>query len=362
MGPDGPIEAVVLHVIAPTFDDVTVAGAGVTLVELTQRFLETLPDTRIYLNPQTAATFPQWKHATVVVPAGSMAGSLRKSAVMLKLQLLGFSGYPRRGICWFPFGPMMPFTFRGCGVSTVHDTLDLDLPALLSPTERIFRKIIMPRTVHRTSVVTDSKFSRDRLRHHYGIEPRVIPLAVRSMPTASCAKVPASPYVFFPANCYPHKNHAFLIRLWKRCAELRAFSLVFTLGSGSEWLEPAISSARKSGAKIIVTGRVSREELAGLYENAICTVLPTLYEGFGLPMQEALLCNCPVLANDACPALFETVTSDYPYFLPLKPEHWANAILALANSPRRELCHYVKKRTWDECARDYLDVFRSVEV
>ena len=353
--------ATVLHIIAPTFDPATVAGAGVSLVELTSRFLKKLPDARIYLNAQTAAAFPEWRDATVVVPSGLMASTCRKSSAVLKLQLLGFPNYPRNGVCWFPFGPMMPLSFRGRGVSTIHDTLDLDFPSLLPPVERIFRKVIMPRTVRRTSVVTDSNFSRDRLKHHYNIDAAVIPLAVQTMPVASRAKVPASPYVFFPANGYAHKNHRFLIDLWKARAELKALSLVFTLGSGSRSLDAAILSAREVGAQIIVTGRVGREELVGLYENAICTVLPTLYEGFGLPMQEALMCNCPVLANDACPALLETVTTAYPHFLPLDPDRWVNAILAMTNSPREDLCHYVKNRTWDDCARDYLDFFASVD-
>jgi glycosyltransferase involved in cell wall biosynthesis len=350
-----------LHIIAPTFDPDVVGGAGVALVELASRFISDCPETKVYLNERTAALFPTWKHATIPIRCGSMRKSLPKAFAVSKLELLGFSGYPRAGICWFPFGPMMPLSFRGRGVSTIHDTLELDFPSLLPSVERIFRKVIMPRTVRRTSVVTDSNFSRDRLKHHYHIDAAVIPLAVQTMPAASRAKVPASPYVFFPANAYPHKNHCFLIDLWKARAELKALSLVFTLGSGSRPLDAAIVSARAAGVQIIVTGRVSRDELAGLYENAVCTALPTLDEGFGLPMQEALMCNCPVLANDACPALFETVTTAYPHFLPLDPDRWANAILAVMNSPREDLHGYVKNRTWDDCARDYLDFFASVD-
>jgi glycosyltransferase involved in cell wall biosynthesis len=351
---------VVLHIIAPTFDPVTVAGAGVSLVELSSRFLEKLADTRIYLNQRTAAAFPQWKNATVVVQCNSMSSPLQKASAMLKLQLAGFPGYPRSGLCWFPFGPMLPLSFRGHGVSTIHDTLDLDLPKLLSPVERIFRNVIMPATARHTSIVTISTFSRDRLRHHYGVEAAVIPLAVQSLPLPSKAKVPASPYVFFPANGYAHKNHRFLLDLWKSRPELKPLSLVFTLGSGAQSLAPALRRARKSGIDIIVTGRVSREELAGLYENAVCTVLPTLYEGFGLPMQEALLCNCPVVANASCLALLETVSADYPHFLPLEPEHWTNAILAMPSVSRENLRAYVKSRTWDDCAREYVDFFVSV--
>jgi glycosyltransferase involved in cell wall biosynthesis len=350
-----------LHIIAPNFDPVTVAGAGLSLVELTSRFLKQQPDARIYLNPRTAEAFPEWKDSTVVVPCGSMTSPLRKATAVLKLQLSGFPDFPDRGLCWFPFGPMMPLFFRGCGVSTIHDILDLDLPRLVVSTERIYRKVIMPATVRHTSVVTDSYFSRDRLRHHYGIEAAVIPLAVQSMPPPSRAKVPACPYVFYPANGYAHKNHRFLIDLWRTRTELKSLALVFTLASGYQTLAPALSAARSAGANIVVTGHVSREELSGLYHHAVCTALPTLYEGYGLPLQEALSCNCPAFVNEACPAFRETVTQDYPHFLPLDPERWTKAILGAVDAPRGHVHRFAKLRTWDECAREYLEFFEAIE-
>jgi glycosyltransferase involved in cell wall biosynthesis len=349
-----------LHIIAPSFESVTVGGAGVGLVELTSRFLRKLPDTRIYLNQRAAAAFPEWKEAIIEVRCGSMATPLRKAVAMSALELFSFPNYPKTGVCWFPFGPMLPFSFRGSGVSTIHDTLDLDFPRLLSPFERIFRKAVMPSTVRHTSIVTDSDFSRSRISHHYNVEATVIPLAVQSMAAPSRAKVPPSSYVFYPANAFAHKNHRFLIDLWKDRRELKHLALVFTLGGGRGALGPAIQAARQADVDIIVTGRLSPEELAGLYTNAVCTALPTLYEGFGLPMQEALMCRCPVIANAACPALSETVNSGYPHFLPLEPDSWTHAILSMSNCSRENLHTYVKRRTWDDCARDYIDFFTSV--
>ena len=350
-----------LHIIAPTFDPAIVGGAGVALVELTSRFIRDLPGTRIYLNERTARLFPDWRESTVTVRCGSMVKQLPKAFAVSQLELFGFSGFPSQGLCWFPFGPMMPLSFRGQGVSTIHDTLDRDFPTLLPAAERIFRKVVMPRTVRRTSVVTVSNFSRHRLRSYYNIDATVIAWAVQRLPSVSYAKVPASPYVFFPANGFAHKNHRFLIHLWKARNDLKDIALVFTLGNESKSLKREICAARAVGAQIIVTGHITREELAGLIQRAVCTVLPTLYEGFGLPMQEALMCNSPVLANAACPALFETVTANYPYCLPLDPDRWASAILALRKAPRTDVRHYVKDRTWDDCARDYLDFFAAVD-
>lgn len=348
-----------LHVVAPTFDPVTVAGAGVSLVELTTRFLREMPETRIYLNARTAEAFPEWRDAIIVVPAGPMTTPWRKAASVLKLQTLGFPGRPREGVSWFPFGPMMPLAFRGRGVSTIHDTLELDLPALVPPLERAFRKVLMPATVRHTQVVTDSEFSRGRLRQHYGIDARVIRLATPALPPPSAAKVPSAPYVFYPANGYAHKNHFFLLELWRTRAELRPFTLVFTLGSGSAALGPAIRAALEAGAVVLITGRVTDADLAGLYSHAHCTVLPTLYEGFGLPLQESLLCDCPAITNQDCPAFLENVASDYPHFIPLDPDLWTEAILSINSASRQNLSAYVKVRTWDDCAREYIETFRA---
>lgn len=349
-----------LHIIAPTFDAEIVGGAGVALVELTSRFLRDWPDTKVYLNERTAALFPEWQHAIVPVRCGSMRKSLQKTFAVAKLELLGFARYPREGVCWFPFGPMMPLWFRGQGVSTIHDTLEKDMPARLPISERVFRRVLLPRTVNAVAVATDSRFSAQRIKHHYGVQARVIRLGTPLMPAPSDACAPAQPYVFYPANAFPHKNHRFLLDLWRQTPELSAISIVFTLGSGLGGLAQHIAKARRAGINVIVTGHVSRAEISGLYRNALCAVLPSLYEGFGLPMQEALLCQCPVLANASCDTLHETVTADYPFFLPLDGASWAETILAFTHNVPSNLSQYLVRRTWDDCAKDYVEFLTDV--
>src|SRR5512140_731468 len=61
----------------------------------------------------------------------------------------------------------------------------------------------------------------------------------------------------------------------------------------------------KSTANLVRLGYVSDAALRALYENALCFVLPSLYEGFGIPPVEAMLCGCPVIVSTA-PALVET--------------------------------------------------------
>ena len=76
-----------------------------------------------------------------------------------------------------------------------------------------------------------------------------------------------------------------------------------------------------------VRGRVSQDELVELYRRASALVFPSLYEGFGQPVLEALACACPVACSDL-PPLREVAGDSAVYFDPLDPESIASATLA----------------------------------
>ncbi len=328
------------------------------MVELIREFRSKVPATRIFLNPRAAELYPEWASSIVPVPTGTHPSARPPALSLLKLQFLGSPVLPRTGTCWFPFGFMTPSSWRGPGVATIYDTLEWDLPHCLPASQRIFRRWMVRRTTKVARVVTASEFSRQQIRRHYGVDAAVIPLAPIPLPPPSRAKVPAKPYVFFPANAWPHKNHRFLIDTWLKHPELRNLSLVFTLSSGLQQLQEPIEDARRRGVEIIVTGHVSTSELAGLYTDAHCAVFPSLYEGFGLPMQEALLCGCPIIASRSG-SLPETVTADYPFLLPLDSRAWAEAVLSQPRDLPGGCRRYLPPRTWGDCANDYLEVFRT---
>lgn len=343
-----------LNIVAPNFEPDTVGGAGEVMIQLTGNFLRLHPNVRIYLNENAATFFPQWRGRIVEIRAGTMRGKVRKATAMLRLGVSG-KGLPRDGVTWFPFGTMLPFHFNGKGVVTIHDTLDRDFPHCVAFLERKLRRFMIPRTVKRCAVVTSSQFSQERIRRHYGVESTVIPLAPIPLPLPAQASVPAMPYVFYAANAWPHKNHEFLLRMWREDARLREIPLVFTLGSGLGALGPSIARCKAHGVEIYITGRLSRSELARYYQSALCSVLPSLYEGFGLTAQESLLANCPALVSDRT-SLTETVASNYPYVLPLETRVWTETILALRIAPKQDFRKWANRATWAEAARKYLEV------
>ena len=346
-----------LNIVAPNFEPDIVGGAGDVMIQLTEKFLRLHPNVRIYLNENAATFFPEWRSRIVEIRTGKMRGNATKAAAMLRLGLSG-RGLPRDGVTWFPFGTMLPFHFNGKGVVTIHDTLDLDFPRCVSFLERNLRRLMIPRTVKRCAVVTSSQFSQERIRRYYGVESTVIPLAPIPLPSPAPAIVPATPYVFYAANAWLHKNHEFLLRMWREDARLREIPLVFTLGSGLGALGPSIARCKAHGVEIHITGRLSRSQLLLYYQSALCSALPSLYEGFGLTAQESLLANCPALVSDHA-SLKETLPSNYPYILPLETRVWTETILALRIAPKQDFRKWASGMTWVETAAKYLEVLNE---
>jgi glycosyltransferase involved in cell wall biosynthesis len=106
------------------------------------------------------------------------------------------------------------------------------------------------------------------------------------------------PYFFYPANMWPHKNHALLLRAFKQFRTSDPthgkFSLVLS-GHSRGWEELA---AQQDAAAVTHLGFVSRDELSLAYRNAEALVFMSLCEGFGMPVLEAFGFECPVLCSN----------------------------------------------------------------
>jgi glycosyltransferase involved in cell wall biosynthesis len=125
------------------------------------------------------------------------------------------------------------------------------------------------------------------------------------------------------------------------------------------------SSGAASGDEVIETGRVEDATLASLYRNAVVFALPSLWEGFGLPVLEAMGCGCPVVVSDRG-ALPEVVGKAGIVIKGNKPFLWSEAIVRLLHcrDERTRLVAAGRKRaaafTWERTAQATLDVYKDV--
>ena len=108
-------------------------------------------------------------------------------------------------------------------------------------------------------------------------------------------------YLFFPANTWPHKNHITLFRALKILQEEYGFSpLLVCTGSAKEAQGNLLDFIRthKMYDQIRFLGYVPLEDMPALYSHATATVFPSLFEGFGMPVLEAMWSKCPVVASN----------------------------------------------------------------
>jgi len=108
-------------------------------------------------------------------------------------------------------------------------------------------------------------------------------------------------YLFYPANCWPHKNHTLLLKASRKIfAKYPSLKLVFTGYKDKNAIEIE-KTALKYGLRDNVKhlGYIDNNNVANLYRNALLLVFPSLFEGFGLPLVEAMRLNCPIVCSNS---------------------------------------------------------------
>jgi len=256
----------------------------------------------------------------------------------------------------FPLSVMLPAVRRPPAAVTVHDLQHELYPEFFSRSELAYRRVLYKQAVTGSRIVIAiSEHARQTLIERYGLDgDRVvaIPLGV-DHERLTPGDGPREPLLLYPANPWRHKNHA---RLYEAFAIVRRerpeLRLVLT-GTGHAAALPEGVESR---------GRVSYDELVGLYRTAAALVFPSLYEGFGLPPLEAMSCGCPVASSNAT-SLPEVCGDAAELFDPLSVEDMARAIDAVLADPgpyvERGLAR-AQPFSWEATARAHEAVYRRL--
>ncbi|EKE14917.1 MAG: glycosyl transferase group 1 [uncultured bacterium] len=171
------------------------------------------------------------------------------------------------------------------------------------------------------------------------------------------------PYILFVGTIQPRKNLDVLIDAFDKFSKTHSdFKLVIVGKKG--WLFESIFAKVKTmnlENKVIFTGHVTDEELIWFYKNAFCLALPSLYEGFGIPILEAMSYDCPTIVS---------MTSSLPeiggdaslYFDPKNSDDLLEKLNTLKDNVklRKELISKGKQRikdfSWEKCGKETLEV------
>jgi glycosyltransferase involved in cell wall biosynthesis len=260
------------------------------------------------------------------------------------------------GVLHYPLTVPTPGT-QAPTVVTLHDTQHRDLPEFFGPARRSFRRVAYDRAARgATAVIVTSEFVRGRAVELLDLDTariHVIPHAIDHS-VFSPGDEELEPIILYPARPWPHKNHTRLLEAFARLRETRQQLRLVLTGGGLDRLEPLPEGVENLGS-------VSAEHLASLYRRAACLVYPSLYEGFGLPVLEAMACGCPVAASNAG-AIPEVAGDAAVMFDPTDVDAMAAAMLE-ADDRREELRKLGLARaalyTWDETARRHDDVYEA---
>jgi glycosyltransferase involved in cell wall biosynthesis len=257
----------------------------------------------------------------------------------------------------FPLTVMLPRVERPPAAVSLLDIQHVFYPEFFSRAELAYRRFAYGWSLRRArTVIAISRHVKETLVERMGVEAERVEVIYLGLDhdLFRPGTERREPFLLYPANPWPHKNHARLFeaftRLRRRRPELR---LVLT-GTGLEKLEVPEG--------VDVRGRVPREELASLYRRASALVFPSLYEGFGQPPLEAMASGCPVACSTAG-SLAEVCGNAARYFDPTSVDEMVEAVSTVLESPEGLMERGLERAagfTWDSCARSHDRVYRAL--
>jgi glycosyltransferase involved in cell wall biosynthesis len=301
-----------------------------------------------------------------LVPRGIEPVELRARGQVLRMAV-GMSRLLRRlRPALAHFQHSLPLACPCPAVVTVHDLSFERDPALMRPRDRFIFRTTVPRSARRADrVLAVSEVTRRDLVELYRIPVEKIVVTPNGVDPGFTPDGPTAggePYVLFVGALQPRKDAGLAIEALALVGD-GAPRLVL-VGPDKGGRADAERTARRVGlgGRVELRGHVPEDELAALYRGAACLVFPSRYEGFGLPVLEAMASGTPVVAT-AAGALPEIAGDAAILVEERSPVALAGGIeRAIADRDRLRAAglERVKRYSWAETARRTLETYREL--
>jgi len=267
-----------------------------------------------------------------------------------------------------------PEKWTGYSVATVHDMVFELFPQFYSGYSfDLFRQRKRLSVQRADAVICVSGATRRDVLRFYELDAdrvHVVPNACNDIfRRLDSTDVPASiqieqPFLLYVGNRARYKNFDILAKaysLWHRRKEV---ALVLVGGKSLSENEQQLMEELAIAKQVKLLKDIDDETLCCLYNRALALVYPSLYEGFGMPLLEAMACGCPIIAS-RIPSTVE-VAGDCPiYFEPGKADDLLRAFDIVLSEGRnsgrlRTGLERVKSYSWDKTAAQTLEVYRGI--
>ncbi len=268
---------------------------------------------------------------------------------------------------------------------TVHDLSFMHYPETFVPPLRRYLERVVPRSIARADLVlADSAHTRSDIISLFGAPPDKVQVLYSGVHPRFCPEpepgererlrdrynIGDQPYVLSVGTIQPRKNYVRLIQAFAHLptCTLRAANLQLLIGGGKGWLyQDIFAEAEKHGNRVRLLGFVDDADLPALYRNAALFAFPSLYEGFGLPVLEAMACGAPVVCSNG--SSLPEVAGDAALLVdPHDTDALAQAMArALEDADLRQkmiACGFAQaaRFTWEQAACQLLAAFDAVQL
>lgn len=255
-------------------------------------------------------------------------------------------------------------------VITVHDMIHELFPEDFPPIDQT-AQLKQAAVAMADHVICVSENTRDDLIRLTGVDSNKVSVVHHGISEISSNlspvhPLPAAPYLLFVGKRSGYKNYSGLLKAYATCPELNGTFKLVCFGGGRFTTDELDKHAQLNLAKADVLWYGGDDSaLASLYKNATAFVYPSLYEGFGIPPLEAMSFDCPVICSDKG-SIPEVVGDAGEYFDPLNTPSIVEAITRVVNDRlyadelRKRGRRQIKKYSWQRCAKETSDVYKTL--
>jgi glycosyltransferase involved in cell wall biosynthesis len=274
----------------------------------------------------------------------------------------------------FPLQIINPWGIRSRKVLTFMDMQHEFFPELfIEELLRARRQTYQPSAEAADHIIAISDFTKGTLTEKYGLPLAKVSTvhicydeALYQRSNVATSLRVDGPYFYYPAASWPHKNHSRLLEAFARVIAVHPeYRLVLTgVAIANRGIGEMVAGLRLTN-HVIMPGYLPYEELPAVYRGAYALVYPSLFEGFGIPLCEAMASGCPILAARTT-SIPEVAGNAARYFDPMSPRDIADAMLALISAPaeRDRLIAAGRARirnfSSEEMARRTIAVYESI--